>query len=384
MTLVYFDSFNPLYEDQIKFFEFICNKYTPFKLVLVPTDDKTTSIDNCYKMLTIRLNLLDVQYRNIIVGHHPGDITTNWRGKRLICQNISRRFRSPIKYIIVDEDMFRKTDWISLMPFNILTFSSKIKILEQHKDKIVMDSEYNSVSQINSAIIRQFFSSGLEISTNICHSDIIEYIKQNCLYPAVINQQLTHLQDQQNITFPPIIAIIGAPGSGKSTLGRFLASKYNYKFYSTGDIYREAEQNGTKEYLILEQCRSNPIKFRCALETFIITYLFNQLKNQTNPVIIEGFKAGNLIQFCKYIIKIEHLLNLETTYSVLKSRLDTRADDRIDKVNINSRINNYFNIYWPELNCEITQLIATKNIIRYTNINANQPIDKLATIKLFD
>jgi len=53
-----------------------------------------------------------------------------------------------------------------------------------------------------------------------------------------------------------IITITGKPGSGKSTMGKMLAEKYNLNYYSAGDFFRKRakEKNMTlKEYSILAE-----------------------------------------------------------------------------------------------------------------------------------
>lgn len=56
-----------------------------------------------------------------------------------------------------------------------------------------------------------------------------------------------------------IITLSGQLGSGKSTIGKMLASRLNYIFYSTGNVQREiAARYGVTTLELNEMCKTNP------------------------------------------------------------------------------------------------------------------------------
>ncbi|MBI4215246.1 MAG: cytidylate kinase family protein [Parcubacteria group bacterium] len=55
---------------------------------------------------------------------------------------------------------------------------------------------------------------------------------------------------EQSLKEPPaVITISGLPGSGKSTLGKNLANKLGYRYFSVGSILREMARKGQKTLL---------------------------------------------------------------------------------------------------------------------------------------
>ena len=56
-----------------------------------------------------------------------------------------------------------------------------------------------------------------------------------------------------------IIAISGSPGSGKSTVGKLLASRLNFTHYSSGDLMRDmAEEQKVTLLELSKQAETDP------------------------------------------------------------------------------------------------------------------------------
>ena len=127
------------------------------------------------------------------------------------------------------------------------------------------------------------------------------------------------------------ICIIGMPGSGKSTIGRILSKKLNYKFYDT-DWNIEDETKSTINDIFTNKGEAY---FR-KLETRILT----KLTKINNVVISTG---GGIILKNKNILNKCFNIYLQCDQDVLIKRASRNKDRPLLLIDINKNMKKLFN-----------------------------------------
>ena len=127
------------------------------------------------------------------------------------------------------------------------------------------------------------------------------------------------------------ICIIGMPGSGKSTIGRILSKKLNYKFYDT-DWNIEDETKSTINDIFTNK---GEVYFR-KLETRILTKL-----TKINKVVIST--GGGIILKNKSILNKCFNIYLQCDQDVLVKRASRNKDRPLLLIDINKNMKKLFN-----------------------------------------
>lgn len=171
-----------------------------------------------------------------------------------------------------------------------------------------------------------------------------------------------------------LILILGAPGSGKGTISKYLCSKFNYKHISPGDILRAVKKED-KNYNYIHQRIDNG---NIVTIDVLLPYMKDIIINTNyDAYILDGFPCDkeNKDVFEKEMIKTniceyKHIIYLNCLKSVLIDRLKNRNryDDDINIVN--HRLEYFYNTRLP-----IIKLFEKEQNNIFKNINVNNDFD---------
>ncbi|SHO81143.1 Adenylate kinase [hydrothermal vent metagenome] len=130
-----------------------------------------------------------------------------------------------------------------------------------------------------------------------------------------------------------LFLIIGAPGSGKTTDAELIAkANDNITHYSTGDMFREEMQRGSKRGEIIKSFieKGNLVPIEIVIETIVGAIE----KAPTDVVVIDGYPRSieQMIELDKYLatkdsIKLEAVIEVEVSEETAKNRILGRAEE---------------------------------------------------------
>lgn len=134
------------------------------------------------------------------------------------------------------------------------------------------------------------------------------------------------------------IILLGAPGSGKGTLGKQLAEKYGYTLISTGDILREEKKSGSE---IGKKINDILGKGNLVPDEIVNQIVQNKLKNFEGQFILDGFpRTVPQGEFLDTIADIGLVIYLEVSDNTIRERILERGktsgredDQNVDIIN---------------------------------------------------
>jgi adenylate kinase len=137
----------------------------------------------------------------------------------------------------------------------------------------------------------------------------------------------------------PIIILLGAPGTGKSTYGQHAARKLGVPWISSGLLLREAAARDERIARIIESGRLVP-------DEDVERVLFERLAEAKSGFVLDGYprtvsQARNLLRFLRErSLKVTRVYHLLAPDDVLLQRLLARgrADDRSDVIRERLRV----------------------------------------------
>lgn len=145
------------------------------------------------------------------------------------------------------------------------------------------------------------------------------------------------------------IVLVGAPCSGKSSVGKLVANKLNIKYVSSGDIARTIANNDDTVKNDLEMGKLAPeSQMRGAISSAIYNSV---ILDDDNTIILDGFprfgeQAEWLQNLISHKIKIYYVL-LYTPLSTIIERSINR--NRSDDKSLEKRLDYYYNTTYKDL-----------------------------------
>lgn len=140
------------------------------------------------------------------------------------------------------------------------------------------------------------------------------------------------------------IVLLGAPGSGKGTLGKQLAEKYGYTLISTGDILREEKKSGSE---IGKKINDILGKGNLVPDEVVNDVIKNKIEGLEGQLILDGFpRTVPQGEFLDTISDIGLVIYLEVSDNTIRERIlergktSGREDDQSFET-INRRILQY-------------------------------------------
>lgn len=364
--ILYFGKFNPINENHIKIIDYINNQYNPDILLLIPhyynlkqygLKSVISSVDSRMFLINQRLSMIKGNKMNNIKVLKSTIITGLFNIDR-ISNSLFNLFQSKVTHVIFGSNISQIVNQINKREFKfkfiIINKYNQLK-LENHFDQI--DICNINLTKITSSDVRSKISNNDIIPKNICHPLIVENAQTCDIYQSFKN-------------IDKIIAIVGSPGSGKSTVGKIIANHLKCDCISTGDIYRNTELNNYQLFTKLELLKRDMKNglLACAISLLIIGELYKILRSVNGFIIIEGLKCGNILDICKHIKPIDYIINICADRNVSISRIKNRKF-RIDDANFESRIDQYYERYHDRIQDEISKCKLKFNKIMHYSIN---------------
>lgn len=149
------------------------------------------------------------------------------------------------------------------------------------------------------------------------------------------------------------IAVVGSPGSGKTTFSRKLLKKYpNSGLISCGDLYRNHSNEPQYKFLKNAKTESKESWIQ-ALKKFVIMALSEEIAHFSDKetVIVDGLWQDNIGPFIDQFGKIETVYYIECNYETAYHRLLNRGRSDDYPMKIASRCHRYFDNEHLFLNC---------------------------------
>ncbi|WP_422667378.1 adenylate kinase [Buchnera aphidicola] len=121
------------------------------------------------------------------------------------------------------------------------------------------------------------------------------------------------------------IILLGPPGTGKGTQGKFIIKKYNIPHISTGDILRENISSGS---IIGEKIKNTMIQGKLVDNNIICDLITKRIqkKDCDNGFLLDGFPRN--IEQAQYLsrkkINIDYILELLIPYKLILERISGR------------------------------------------------------------
>ena len=130
------------------------------------------------------------------------------------------------------------------------------------------------------------------------------------------------------------ILLLGAPGSGKSTQAEMLARELNYKWISSGELFRARKDKATQEQLKTAKLFS---------DQDFLNIMQTALEN-IDGAVLEGFPRtpGQLQMVTAGVFKIDFALEVQVPEEILLDRVIKRGRDQDAKEIAEERIKSYF------------------------------------------
>lgn len=370
--ILYFAKFNPINENHVKIIDYINYKYNPNIFVIIPHNydldqyqlkSLLNSIDIRIYLINKRLSIIDKNKTNNI-HVWKSILNTGLFNINKISNIISTHFKTYITHVIYSSNVIQMSKQINGCNFKFILIN-KYNQPNLSSNSNQIEIENLNLSKISPTYIRTDLSNKSNISNDICHSIVKEYVLLHQTYHSFKN-------------INKIVAIIGPPGSGKSTIGKIIADTIKCKFISTGDIYRNTEFNNPNLFNKLEslKCSMKFALFANAISLLITTELYRTLCLINGIIIIEGLKCGNISDICKYIKPIDYIIDINADKNTLLTRIKNR-ESRIDDMNCNSRIDQYYKTYQNQNLNEVLKCKLKFNQIKYQLIDtSNLSIDE--------
>lgn len=177
-----------------------------------------------------------------------------------------------------------------------------------------------------------------------------------------------------------LVALIGAPGAGKSTLARYLKEKYSFGVFITGDLFRRVALDSAPEAKTIQKYMSKrlPIAVK-AIEGVVTEEIRNHQRRNKGAIIVDGIPRSrgqyNLLKRISPDWIFIHLdLPIEIALSRLSgSRRQRRADDQGTEIKLKG-VEVYRNKILP-----MVSFIKNKELKRFFTLDATLPTEELAS-----
>jgi CMP/dCMP kinase len=170
-----------------------------------------------------------------------------------------------------------------------------------------------------------------------------------------------------------IITIAGAPGSGKSTVGKLLAEKLKYRYYSMGDVWRmAAKEVGSELNAFYEHGRRDPT-FNKKLDE-----LQQQLGQQDGTIIDSRMGFHFLPGALKIYLNVNEMVGANRI--LMASRDDeafTSHDDALQKTRMRKETESSF--YYELYHVDPHDLNNFDVVIDTTHITPQETVQKILT-----
>lgn len=372
MAIVYFGTFDPFHENHFYLVKYLVNKYSPKKFAIIPNNDgqqfkpDSMPLFQRLQLIETRFKQEEKHFQRIVEIVSPHSTPTNWQGRQHLACQFGKKHRLPILFVAVGLDSiiqsFERFNQTQSSPLD--KFILPIRVLPRkgydlpaipaiYQSKVTIEHEYSDPLLVSSTLIRQLLKNNSPVPPEYCHPSVVSQL----LASMVQQTPPTNLKAFHQLEW--IAVFIGPPGAGKTTRAQTYAAEKMAICLSTGDIYRNAKENNTPEYQLVDSFRQQPADYRLALSRFMTGQLEKKLQS-VSRVVIDGFKAGDLTTFIQQFCPFNEIHYIHNEREIILARVAERK--RADDSEIKSRLHNYDKIYLPALVGELQQLYPNSGI----------------------
>ncbi len=176
-----------------------------------------------------------------------------------------------------------------------------------------------------------------------------------------------------------LISLIGRPGSGKTTVGKFLTSDFGYPRFSAGDLFRKVANEDSEVGKIVRHIVENRLLTPPEVALPIIQNEVTRISKNAPIIIMDGYPRNlGQLEVAKRIESEIYFVDIEVSEIVCRKRIESASDrgDRLDDKD--KKVFNQGFLTYTNQTVPMIDLVESKNPNHFFRINGEDTPKKIA------